>query len=248
MSHMMSRMTLIHRNIEGQIRQHCTHYMYIHITFGLIFLLCCRLYYLLQGQKHTFITEESIMKFLYWYSPFLSGLVMTLHIIENFVQFPGNPILFCYSFCKKSSFPSDFTDVNFIFKIFVIMIMTPSLIGEMCIHIAVLVKQTKIENNASVYIIKNGHHVSRQRHQRNVVSAMGHFVTFAISMLETFLLVHAFYFITNVETLTNVRNLSMFFIPSIKFFVYPFIETMFSENLRDSFCRSPKTWYAQIDL
>ena len=219
-----------------------------HITFDIFFLICCRLYYLLQGPKLTFITEERVMKFLYWYSPFLSGLVMTLHIIENFIHYPVNPILFCYSFCKKSPFPSEFTDVNLIFKIFVIMIMTPSLIGELCIHTAVLVKQTKIENNASVYIIKNGHRVSRQRHQRNVISAMGHFVTFAISMLETFLLVHAFYFITNIETLTNVRNLSMFFIPSIKFFVYPFIETMFSENLRDSLCRSPKTFYAQIDL
>ena len=188
------------------------------------------------------------MKFLYWYSPFLSGIIMIFHIVENFVRYPSNPMLFYHSFCKKSPFPSDLIDDVIIFKIFVMIVMTPSLIAEMCIHIAVLVKQTKIENNASVYIIKNDHRVSRQRHQRNVISAIGHFMSFAISMLETFLLVHAFYFITNFETLTIVRNLDMFLIPSINFFIYPFIETLFSKNLRESFCKSPKTLYGQIEL
>ena len=188
------------------------------------------------------------MKFLYRYSPVLSALLMTTHIIENFVRYPNNPMLFYYSFCKKSPFPSDLIDDVMIFKIFVTLVITPSLIAEMCIHIAVLVKQTRIENNATVYIVKNDQRVSRQRHQRNVISALGHFVSFALSMLETFLLVHAFYFIKDFETVTTVRNLNMFLIPSINFFVYPFIETLFSEKLRESFCKSPKTWYAQVEL
>ena len=188
------------------------------------------------------------MKFLYRYSPVLSALLMTTHIIENFARYPNNPMLFYYSFCKKSPFPSDLIDDAMTFKIFVTIVITPSLIAEMCIHIAVLVKQTRIENNATVYIVKNDQRVSRQRHQRNVISALGHFVSFALSMLETFLLVHAFYFIKDFETVTTVRNLNMFLIPSINFFVYPFIETLFSEKLRESFCKSPKTWYAQVEL
>ena len=105
------------------------------------------------------------------------------------------------------------------------------------------------KNKATFYIIKNNQRVSRQRHQRNVISAVGHFLSFAISMLETFLLVNAFYFLKDIETVTTVRNVNMFLIPSINFFVYPFIETLFSENLRESFfCKSPKTWYSQIHL
>ena len=197
----------------------------------------------------TFITEENMIKFLYWYSPILSVLIMILHIIENFLRYPTTPMLFYYSCCKKSPYPSNLIDDAMIFKIFVTLVMTPSLIAEMCIHISVLIKQTRIENKATVYIIKNNQRVSRQRHQRNVISAVGHFLSFSISILETFLLVNAFYFLKDIETVTIVRNLNMFLIPSINFFVYPFIETLFSENLRERFfCKSPKTWYSQIHL
>ena len=134
-----------------------------------------------------------MIKFLYWYSPILSALIMILHIIENFLRYPTTPMLFYYSFCKKSPFPSDLIDDAMTFKIFVTIVITPSLIAEMCIHIAVLVKQTKTENNATVYIIKNDQRVSRQRHQRNVISLLGHFVSFAVNSAEAALFLHANY-------------------------------------------------------
>ena len=214
------------------------------MTFFSDWRLSCdfyRLYYLFQGPRVTFITEDSAMKFLYWYSPILSGLTMTLHIIESLMLYSDKPMLFHYSFCKKTPFSSDLYDNVHIMKIGVTIIMIPSMIAEMCIHIAVLVKQTQIENNASVYIVKNDQRVSRQRHQRNVVSAMGHFGSFAFRMLETFLVIHAFYFIDDFETLTIAWNLSMFFIPSINFFIYPFIETLFSNNLLEGFSMSLRT-------
>ena len=195
----------------------------------------------------TFIAEESVMKYLYWYSPILSAMIMSLHIIENVVRYPDTPILFCYSFCKKSPFPPYLFNEIVVFNSFVAFIMTPSLIAEMCIHITVLVKQTNIENRASVYIVKNDQRVSRQRHTRNVISAVGHFLSFALSMLETFLLVHAFYFFKDIETVATIRNVNMFLLPSIIFLVYPLIETLFSENLRGSFCFSPKSIW-QIEL
>ena len=196
-----------------------------------------RLYFLFQGPKLTFITEDSTVKFLYWYSPVLSGLIITLHIIENLVLLSNNPMLFHYSFCKKTPFSSDlFVNVN-IMKIFMAIVMIPSMIVEMCFHIAVLVKQTRIENNASVYIVKNDQRVSRHRHQRNVISAMGHFLSFALRMLEVSLMIHTSFFIDFPIHWT----LNMFFIPSINFFIYPFIETLFSDNLRGGFSVSPRT-------
>ena len=162
---------------------------------------------------------------------------MTLHIIENVLVLPDNPMLFHYSFCKKTPFSSDMFDSVIIIKMFLTIVTIPSLITEMCIHVTILVKQTRIESNASVYIVKNAQLVSRQRHQRNVVSAIGNFFSFSLRTVETFLMFHTFYFIDDFEiaTATTAWNLSMFLIPSINFFLYPFIETLFSENLREGF-------------
>ena len=43
--------------------------------------------------------------------------------------------------------------------------IVPSLVAELCVHVAVLVKQTRIESRATVYVVKNNVLVSRQRHQ-----------------------------------------------------------------------------------
>ena len=112
--------------------------------------------------------------------------------------------------------------------------MGPSLIAEMCTHIAVLVKQTRIENKATVFLVKNNQLVTRQRHHRNIISSLGHFLSFSLSLFETFLHMNALYFFFDFEMVTMIRNLNFFFLPSIKFTVYPLIETMFSETLRES--------------
>ena len=190
----------------------------------------------------TLFAEESIMKFLYWYSPVLSGILTTLHIIEGYFRFPDKPMIFYYSFCMKTSFPSDVINEVIVFKIYVTIFMIPSLIAEMCSHIAVLVKQTRIENKATVYMVKNDQRISRQRHQRNVISAVGHFLSFALNLFETFLHIYALYFIFDFETVTIIRNLNFFFLPSIKFAIYPLVETLFSETLRDSLL--PQIMYA----
>ena len=195
----------------------------------------------------TIITEESVIKFLYWYSPVVSGLLTSLHIFEGLFLFPDNPMLFYYSFCKKTPFPSDMINENaIVFKIYVTLFITPSLIAEMCSHIAILIKQTRIENNATVYMVKDDQLVSRQRHHRNVISAVGHFVSFALNLFETFLHIYALYFFFDFETVTILRNLNFFFLPSIKFSIYPLIETLFSETLRGTLF--PKIVYAPFYL
>ena len=206
-----------------------------------------RLYYLFQGQKVAFISEDGAMKFLYWYSPILTGLIMTLHIMESLMLHSDSPMLFHYSFCMKTPFSSELYDTVNVMRSVVALIMIPSMIAEMCLHIAVLLKQTRIENNASVYIVKNDQQVSRQRHKRNVVSALGHSMSFALRFVEVFLVIYAFNFIDDVETLTIAWNLSMFFIPSISFFLYPLIETLFSDNLRQGFTTlAPLSWECSI--
>ena len=180
------------------------------------------------------VTEENVIRFLLWFSPVLSGLLTTLHITENIVLFPDKPMLFYYSYCKKTSFPSDMINEIIVFKIYVTIFMIPSLIAEMCSHITILVKQTRIENKATVYMVKNNQRISRQRHHRNVISAVGHFLSFALNLFETFLHINALYFFFDLETVTLIRNLNFFFLPSIKFAIYPLVETLFSETLCNS--------------
>ena len=77
------------------------------------------------------------------------------------------------------------------------------------------------------------------RHIRNVVSALGHFASFLVSMAHL-LLIPAMYLLSHTDNASSGAPLAIcqfiaFFFPSINFFVYPFIETVFSENLRNNF-------------
>ena len=184
-----------------------------------------------------------MIRILFWYSPILSGLLTSLHILEGLVFYSDSPLLFFYRFCRKTSFPSDkINEKAQVFKVHVTLFMVPSLLGELCCHIAALYKQTRIENKATVYLVKNNQLVTRHRHHRNVISLAGHCLSFALNLLETFLHINALYFLFDFETVTMIRNLNFFFIPSIIFTVHPLIETLFSETLRENLF--PKVLYS----
>ena len=107
---------------------------------------------------------------------------------------------------------------------------------ELCVHIAIFYKQTQIESKASETIVKNDKLVSSQRHQRNVIGAIGHFASFAASLalLVVDSGIPAYYFI-KWNTSGGPPMICYFFIflfPSINVFVFPFIETLCTENLR----------------
>ena len=177
--------------------------------------------------------EDGVLNILFWFSPALSAILIVLQIGENFVRFSDRPVLFYYSYCAKTPFPAEVVGDLAVFKL-MMLCTVPVLIGEMCCHIAIFAKQWQIESRATVYVIKNNRLVSRQRHHRNVVSATGHVVSFVVSIAETTLLIKAFYFLSDSEeTFVMIRNINMFLIPSIYFVVYPFIQTIFSDTLRD---------------
>ena len=102
-------------------------------------------------------------------------------------------------------------------------------------YAAIFVKQLILEAQSNVHIERNIQVVSRGRHQRNVISAMGHFVSFVVSCSETTLLYLALYFFpVTKKTLVTLQNLITFFFPCMNFVLYPLIETMCSQNLRDT--------------
>ena len=102
-------------------------------------------------------------------------------------------------------------------------------------YAAIFIKQLILEAQSNVHIERNIQVVSRGRHQRNVISAIGHFASFVVSCSETTLLYLALYFFPVTEkTLLTLQNLITFFFPCMNFVIYPLIETMCSQNLRDT--------------
>ena len=92
------------------------------------------------------------------------------------------------------------------------------------------VKQTRIESRATVHEVKDNRLVSRQRHQRNVISAFGHFASFLLNLTNTLLMIPNFY----GQEGNNLHVLFAFFVPSFNFFLTPLIETVCTESLRQS--------------
>ena len=99
---------------------------------------------------------------------------------------------------------------------------------------------SQIESRAQVFEIRGNRLVGRMRHQRNVVSVLGHFVTFAVSISTHIFLMSGLYLVSDNDELKRLQNLFYFCLTCIIFCVNPLIETMFSDTLRDSLFKMPQ--------
>ena len=170
------------------------------------------------------------MQTLYWLSPITAGFFTTLHMLENILY--DNDYLFHYSYCGKTSFAPKIV-YNLIIGNSCMILTTLSITGELIAHMFIYVRQTKIENRAQVYEIRGNHLVCQKRHQRNVVSALGHFFSFAVSMTQRIIFAISLYYLED-DTIVVLSRISFFLLPCINFCVHPLIETISSHNLRGS--------------
>ena len=170
------------------------------------------------------------MQILYWLSPITAGIFTTLHMVENI--FYNNSYLFHYSYCGKTSFSPQIA-YSLVVGNSCMILSTLSITGELLAHMIIYVKQTKLENRAQVYEIRGNHLVCQTRHQRNVVSALGHFFSFAVSMAQRIIFTISLYSISD-DTIVVLCQLLMFLLPCINFCFHPLIETISSHTLRGS--------------
>ena len=170
------------------------------------------------------------MQILFWLSPILGGIFTTSHMVENIVY--EKSYLFHYSYCGKTEFSPEI-----VYNLFItnscMCLTTLSIFSEFLAHIWILVMQTNIESRAQVYEIRGNRLVCQMRNQRNVVSALGHFLSFAVSITQRIIFTVALYAIED-DTVVMLARLLMFLLPCINFFVHPFIETMSTYNLHHS--------------
>ena len=170
------------------------------------------------------------MRVLYWLSPVTAGFFTTLHMIENILY--NNSYLFHYSYCGKTTFDPDKIHYLIIGNS-CLMLTTLSITAELIAHMFIYVRQTKIENRAQVYEIRGNQLVCQTRHQRNVVSALGHFLSFAVSMGQRIVFGISLYSYYD-DTFAVLARLLFFLLPCFNFCIHPLIETMSSHNLRGS--------------
>ena len=180
------------------------------------------------------IKEEHLMHILYWLSPILGAIISTILLFENSAQ--DNSFAFFFSYCRKTSFvPEMFSKL--IVPNSLMLMTTVSMICESLAHILIFSKKTSIESRAQVYEIRGNRLVCEMRHQRNVVSVLGHFFSFSISLIQVIILAVGIY--TLEESILTVAKLMAFHLPCIKFFVHPLIETLSTHNLRQSMLSMP---------
>ena len=110
---------------------------------------------------------------------------------------------------------------------------TVGIIAELFAHICIYIKKGNVENRAQVYEIRGNKLVCEQRHQRNVVSALGHFLSFLLSMTQRIIITLSLY-INDDAAIVVLARLTHYMLPCINFFVHPLIETMSSHHLRGS--------------
>ena len=122
-----------------------------------------------------------------------------------------------------------------------------SLIAELCCHIVIYKKKTNIESRAQVYEVRGNKIVSQMRHQRNVVSILGHFLTFSI-IFGHYIIFASAYFIVPETLLLRIQCILHFLDPCLIFFLCPLIETMSSGTLRDNLFSRPQLWWMWIGM
>ena len=170
------------------------------------------------------------MRLLFWLCPLASGCLTTLHMVENIAY--NNSYLFYYSYCGKTTFYPEVI-YRLIIANLCTSLTTLSIIAELFAHICIYIKKRSVENRAQVYEIRGNRLVSEMRHQRNVVSALGHFLSFLLSLTQRIILTLSLYSIKD-DTIVLLARLTHFMLPCINFFVHPLIETMSSHHLRGS--------------
>ena len=154
--------------------------------------------------------------------------------IENWAKHSQSPVLAFYSYCSKTTFEPEIAREMLFMKVETVW-FTVSFFLEFVTHISIFIKQTEIESRATVFELRGGRLVSKQRHQRNIVSMIGHFVQCLLNIVLKIGLFTGFNFLSlDDKTSTMIRDLTAFFIPSYFFCIYPVIETFLSENLRGS--------------
>ena len=181
------------------------------------------------------------MTFLLYAGPVMGGVGTTFYLAENLLHeiYFGQGLFLHGNYCANK--PFSLTDHGALISLRVgILIGMVSLLLELFCQFAIFVKRTKIELKAEVIEIRGQVIVSRMRHQRNVVNVLGHLLTFILQLGQHVSMAIGVILITDGSLFEKIQCSFFFLVPCIYFVVYPLIETLSSDNLRESLFSFPK--------
>ena len=169
------------------------------------------------------------------------GVLSTIYLAENLLHeiIFGHGLFFHGNYCanKPFSMTGHSALISLNVSIFIAMIC---LIIEFFCQVAIFLKRTKIELKAEVFEVRGQVIVSRMRHQRNVVNVLGHLLTFLFHFGQHLTMVIGVYLFTDGSLLEKIQCSFFFLVPCIYFVIYPLIETLSSDNLRETLFSFPQ--------
>ena len=212
-----------------------------------------RLFYLYQDTMSSYIKEESFFICLTWLYPLLSGTIVSVLLGENFLNSNQSTSLIWYSSCSKTPVlweefdGSIFNAVTGLTHLIVVFVT----IG---IQIATYRRQKHLENqgadgimvvtyNRDGITISNrkpdqpSSHTLSRHYNRTVVTPRASLLSFLV-IFPYYLLILLSGHMPNVDKGPSgppvFGQFIIFLSPSIIFFLYPLVETIFSPTLRDT--------------
>ena len=175
------------------------------------------------------------MTLLYWSTPAVTAFILALHTGENIILHGDHPLMFYFSYCAKTPFPFPVLKDMVMLSFYVSISAMLSLVTILLIYTFIFFKLNQLQSSATLHL-EFPAPATRFRHQRHVVSAKGHFLSFLVTLFATTLiLASSFGIVYNLDSSnTSIVELCVFLLPSVSFVVNPLVETMFSDNLRES--------------
>ena len=79
-------------SLESESRNNVVCYFLVLTPLNLFY----RFYYIFLGRTMTWISEEKFIRYLHLCGPVISGLVITMHCVENLLFYCDHPTMFYY--------------------------------------------------------------------------------------------------------------------------------------------------------
>ena len=222
-----------------------------HRALGSLVIAGVRVLYI---KSHNLLIEVGVNRFVTIAKWAIFSLVFTItlgHIIETYFFRNPSSMVF-YAFCTDLA--PGLEDFESIFDHICALISLFANVAEFIFFLIIISELVRHKQSAASLLSSNRrNNVSRKRMHKNVVTGVGHFISWLIEFL-LFFICHSIV-TTQKDSLVLAHWIYFMLWPSINYVVFPTVQTLTSDNLRPhtfgcmySICRKKKTSAQEIGM
>ena len=179
----------------------------------------------------TWILHLKVSKLVKWAK--WTGLTITLvftlgHFIENVVWLQPS-MLNAHNYLKKSNAEELVATEEYFDKIVVLICLVFNLIELIC-FIMILTETYKHHKRHVSMCLSNKPQVARRKKKRNVITAMGHFISWTVEVIIFGIV--GYVISAHKDKLGLTHWIFMVLVPSVNYSIFPLVQTLTSEELR----------------